>query len=492
MKPKYAILAIAFLTSVITGVLLPHSAFAASYGDDYLQTTPTLYAGLSGQSYGIDLGMDWSSILKGTYTKYSVSGSCSSQAITDLDTAINTGGVVIREHNANMMNNVWGYTSSWAGTTGTIGDSAEITWEATVGTQAQGNSLPGLNFYNYDQYGESGVGLPNTAGGSEADDAVILQDPAHPGTLILKCFTNNLGQMASTATGATTGSYWNNAGGWTRLFFSYGFPVNYPSGYAGVNAPDHYTPPVPPQLPSFGYTIDKNLNLNVNYLRNLDIPSDVNNGYQWTYNLYNSDSTYAKGTLLNNNTLGFIIPYTYTLPSQGYYVLDINLSVTPPAAPRTDIGTVEFQLNADGTMKVGSTTLDNCNSSGVCTTKVDCNVYTDIFQRANCMMQQQFSLGVINPSITAFKNILTSFVVPATPSCSLSIPNVTLAGGFVFSMSSFSSSMCDNSTSIMQHFPIVPILINGFLALAILYLIIRMINRLTDNRETNMIEGVSG
>jgi len=43
MKPKYAVLVIGFITSVITGVLLsPSSTHAASAYDNVVQTTNTL------------------------------------------------------------------------------------------------------------------------------------------------------------------------------------------------------------------------------------------------------------------------------------------------------------------------------------------------------------------------------------------------------------------------------------------------------------------
>lgn len=212
--------------------------------------------------------------------------------------------------------------------------------------------------------------------------------------------------------------------------------------------------------------------------------------YKLGYSVYASDSSYTQGQLLDYKSLGFVYPYQFQLPNAGYYLLKVGLQVTPPGAPRPDIKMLTFKIHADGSFKHENSGNMNC-TNGVCEDIAnDCTYYQDVFQRMNCAMQKQLSIGVINPSITAFKGLLTSVVVPENPTCNIPLTDITIISGNVFPLSGFSSKACTSSTELRTAFPVIPVVINFLFGFALFAMIVRLINRALKKEHNDLIEGV--
>lgn len=157
-------------------------------------------------------------------------------------------------------------------------------------------------------------------------------------------------------------SYDPSASAFTDVYnyFIYSDNLNIPVGYDGEDI--RQTPPLPPVQPDFGYSVQPNGDLTVIYLKNLP-----NTAIQWHYELYEADSSFVKGDLINEQTLGISVVYEFSLPAIGNYILEVNDTVIIPAPPPDpEIIDMSFQIVHNGTFHSGGTGLDEC-TDGVCT-----------------------------------------------------------------------------------------------------------------------------
>lgn len=266
-------------------------------------------------------------------------------------------------------------------------------------------------------------------------------------------------------------------------FYYANIPINYPSGFSGSQPPDHAI--IATKL-NIGYAVGDDYILHAQYLRNIDPPiTDL------TYSVYSADGSYNQGSLLDSQNRNFQETYDFKLPSAGYYILKVNLYIHPPLLPRNDVQGVTFKINADGTFKIGSTVNLQCSDDGVCNDLAsDCSYYSDVFQRMNCAMKSQLSLGLINPSITAFKNLFLSVIVPSNPTCSIPLQNISIEPGKVFPLSQSSAKICGSAAQFQSSFPFISLVANFIFSLALFYMIVRIINRFLNKDKNDMIEGV--
>jgi hypothetical protein len=189
--------------------------------------------------------------------------------------------------------------------------------------------------------------------------------------------------------------------------------------------------------------------------------------------------------------------YKYTVADYGKYQLSAEYEVQQcyryPSYPTTpdycfiaDLSAVfptynmlETTINLDinGQSMTGDTTDMVCDIAGHCSMSDEiCFAQPDVFSSINCRLQKNFKVGLLNPSITAFKNLINSFIVPPTPTCSINMPDITLAGNHKFQSSKLGPSICTNTKRVRDSMPLISAVINFTFALAILYLLIRMIN----------------
>lgn len=456
MKPKYAILLFAFITSVITGVLLsPASTYAASVYDGIVQSTSTLSLispdGTQNVSVAEDGDLPWYELIRSKAQGYA-DVRCGDTEIGYLNTALDEGRVAV-------MQVVWGT-------------------EQRI-----------FFAYSQDDYTSSQWEF-RTASGVPYTELWSYGGPIHGGSMQIY---NNGSYYWGCDNYASTDTFFGTDGSDT-YFYRNNFNVVYPDGYGGVNFDDFSPSFGDVTRPQIGYAVDESYLLRAQYLRNLDnagvIDTIHNTNYEWKYTVYESSFDYVKGDQIDTKTLDGLTPYEYQLPSAGYYVFTVDLSITPPAAPRTDIKGVTFNINADGTFKVASNVNLTCDDNGVCDDAAsNCDYYSDIFQKTVCIVQKQLSVGVINPSINSFKAIVSSVIVSDSPSCSIPLPDVSISGR-TLPFSELGPSACAQAANFRAVFPVAVVLINFVFAFLILLSVVGIVNRITDNNRHNLVEGI--
>jgi len=160
------------------------------------------------------------------------------------------------------------------------------------------------------------------------------------------------------------------------------------------------------------------------------------------------------------------------------------------AFPNFDFDPTTVHLSINGQTLTGDTQKLDCDTSGFCQPKVvDCSTESNFFNGLQCRIERDFSFGILNPSLTAFKKLINSFVVPNSPICIINLTDVSI-GSSVFPLSGFGSLACNSVSNFRSHFPIMSSMINFFFALSLVYLIVRIINRVLDDKQSNIIEGI--
>ena len=297
------------------------------------------------------------------------------------------------------------------------------------------------------------------------------------------------------------------------------FDVQYPEGYEGDTIPDSWEPK-PVVRPDFTYQVaDKKVTAH-DYRQDLPAVTPEEGytikGYSVEWSLFKCGSWDDTTKLCNSPSLkkyGIQLQdedFTHSVDDYGDYTLEATYMVQEcyryPSYPATpdycvylnlstelpdyDFDSTTIHLHIDGKSFSGDTKDMACDVSGYCEVPVvDCESKETFIDQLTCQFNQQFNVGVLNPSITAFKNLFTAFMVPSSPPCSLAISNVTVAS-HTFPLSQFGPTVCTESAQLRSVFPLASILVNGMLALAILSMIATIINRITNNNEQDIIQGV--
>lgn len=264
------------------------------------------------------------------------------------------------------------------------------------------------------------------------------------------------------------------------------FPVTYPDGYSGEMIPDTYAPAVPTD-PLIDWWLTDKLVFSARYLNNLGIANTA-----WTWKIFPADDNFqiTGDPIHTSDEIQGINMFTYTFAEKGKYIARASFRIPAPGLPpppevRT---TLDIQLNVDGYYQRGGT--NHCQD-GICNVPViECAIQPTYLDRLNCKVEQMFNFGLLNPSLIAFRSLLSSFVVPTSPNCSIPLPNVQITPGRVFPLSSYSSIVCTRAEQLRNKFPIAPIVVNFALAMLLLWMIVRIINRILDNNKHDLIEGV--
>jgi len=445
--PRPALLLGLFLLSSLAlsfSGLLSSRVNAVSDYDGAIRVTPQISLISTDGTQNINVSND-----QGDYAWFELvnNSSCSTSVKEDLLTALGSGSVIISQQNIS----------------GADDTQVAITYNTTPN-----QTILSTNFHTYPP-DQSYFNVPN-------GQSYIQMYIQNNGTIVVSCGANT----ATFSTSQALDGYYNS-----YIYYST-YDIQYPSGYVGDTAPEE---PSLPTYPSFGYTLDSDKKLIVNYLRNLDLNIEGNTGYTWRYTLYNATEEYEiDGEPLETAYRGIIAPYNYQFDTIGKYILEIDLQVTPPAALRPEIKQVVLKLNANGQFMVGST--DNC-AGGICEPpETNCDIYLGGVERMSCMFTKTTNIGVLNPSINAFKGLFSSVIVSETPSCEIPISDITISGS-VFPLSDLDNTACESTTSIHTAFPVLALALNFITALGIFYLIGRLINKLTDNTDHKVVEGIS-
>jgi len=303
-------------------------------------------------------------------------------------------------------------------------------------------------------------------------------------------------------------------------------PINYPSGYAGAEPPASLDDTRPVIKPEFTYQLsDKKLTATDH---NQDLPTFTpDEGYnivkyqvEWsTFKCGSYDESHGinagscqSPSLKDHQILDQASDYTYTVSDYAHYQLTAEYLVQEcyryPSYPATpdycfdiSLGTelpdyrftsTSHDFDINGQSLSGDTSSETCDVSGFCqVTEEDCTIQPDVFSTMRCNFNNALNTGLLNPSLNAFKSLISSLVVPSTPTCGFSLSNVNIPGGGLFSFSSFGSSVCNRAAQIRSAFPIGLLVINFLLALLELKLVVDMVNKLLNDKDNDVIVGVN-
>lgn len=216
--------------------------------------------------------------------------------------------------------------------------------------------------------------------------------------------------------------------------------------------------------------------------------------------------------LIDEELKGVSDPYELTLSEYGSYQLEAEYWAQScyrypsyPATPdycfysklRAHFLTSDFEyvntfknLIVDGRTITGNTKGEVCNVGGYCQPSTAiCYELESFIEKMNCQLADTMSVGLLNPSIQAIKQLLNGIIVPSNPTCSIPLQNITVASQ-VIPVSTLGPQLCASAAQVRTGFPIVSILVNAAFALSILSFVIYRINRLLDNNKHDVLERV--
>lgn len=275
----------------------------------------------------------------------------------------------------------------------------------------------------------------------------------------------------------------------------------------GVDPNDLILPENPGEKmqPDFMWTLDDKLKLRVTYMKNVKEFEDpkypkLSDYLKWHYVLRESDDKRADGKVIDDSKNGINYGYQYTLAEKGFYKLEITLDDSDMPFvwnPRPDFNYIKkrtFFINADGKNKIGNTFSGGlCDADGVCVEqeyKYRCEDMSDTLDRVSCRMNEQFSGGVLNPSLLAVRKLVSSLAVPDPPKCGIDIPPIADRRFQAFNPSIVVADACNRTKTFYQTFPIATVAVNFSMALFFLWIIVRMFNKLTSHKDDDMIGDV--
>lgn len=254
--------------------------------------------------------------------------------------------------------------------------------------------------------------------------------------------------------------------------------------------------------PDFVWTLDDKLKFRLTYMKNVKEFEDpkypkLSDYLKWHYVLRESDDKRADGKVIDDSKNGINYGYQYTFPAKQFYKLEITLDDSDMPLvwnPRPDFGYIKkrtFFINADGKNKIGNTfTGGLCDSNGVCVEqeyKYSCEDMQDTLDRVSCRMNENFSGGVLNPSLLAVRKLVSSLAVPDPPKCGIDIPPIADPRFQAFNPSNVISDACVRTKTFRQAFPLATVAINFSAAIFWLWLIVRIFNKLTSHKDDDMI-----
>lgn len=253
--------------------------------------------------------------------------------------------------------------------------------------------------------------------------------------------------------------------------------------------------------PDFMWTLDDKLKLRVTYMKNVKEFEDpkypkLSDYLKWRYVLRESNDKRVDGKVIDDSKNGINFGYQYTLPIRQYYKLEISLDDSDMPFvwnPRPDFSYIKkrtFFINVDGKDHFGDTFSGNCDVDGVCVEndyKIRCEDMNDTLDRVSCRMNEQFSGGVLNPSLLAVRKLVSSLAVPDPPKCGIDIPPITDRRFQAFNPSIVVADACNRTKTFYQTFPIATVAVNFSMALFFLWIIVRMFNKLTSHKDDDMI-----
>lgn len=305
--------------------------------------------------------------------------------------------------------------------------------------------------------------------------------------------------------------------------------ISYPENYEGDDIPQPQ-PPKEKRQPKFAGQISNKSITAIPYAPEPNLPdftNELDEGYHFvkyfiSWTLWNCDDEYDEVTLTcNGNTTQVDSQnrdlqqnYEYDVSSNGNYTLQAEYWVEQcyryPSYPDTPDYCFYSQLRAHfndepfeyvSTSKIikidGSTfsfDIQNltCDVAGRCyDTPTDCETIDGAtwITTLSCRFDENLNFGLISPSLSAIRNLLTSITVSNDPQCLLPLSNQEVLGRAI-PLSNLDDQACAMATEVKSNFPFTVIIINAIYALVLVRLIIGAVNKIASAKSNNLIEGL--
>tara|TARA_Y100000114_G_scaffold157125_1_gene187219 strand:+ start:985 stop:2430 length:1446 start_codon:yes stop_codon:yes gene_type:complete len=481
MKPKYALLVLGLITSVISGVLLPSSANAVSAFDNTVNPIDTLTLQNNGHTEVISPG--W---------LISVDNTCNNS---------NSAYLLFQDILDENISGAYAITQ-------------QNDFEGYQSVQIYGTTDIDPYLY-FEDWGAGQTFLLVNGDWTDTTyyDFVITLALDSGGTMYCD-------MVSGTDMGGNQVAQYNDA---FRPYLLVGFDIEYPANYEGELIPDTVGEESDVELlrPDFVAQIaNKNI---IAHDYNSSLPSFTpEEGYSFVsyeieWSLWQCENSFDDITgmcdehvLVNYDILPQDSDYTYEVEDYGDYVLEAEYQVQQcyryPSYPATpdycfyaDLSAILEDYDAVATTKHllidgSSYTVDTkelvCTDVGYCQEAENiCYEQPDFVSRLQCEFSKQMKVGIINPSLQSVKALLTSLTVSDDPQCVIPLSDVTYSGQTI-PLSTFDDSACSFTEDVHSAIPLLSVVTNFILAFSLFGMVIAIVNKLTDEKNHNMIEGL--
>jgi len=275
--------------------------------------------------------------------------------------------------------------------------------------------------------------------------------------------------------------------------------ANYPSFTAGWSGPEIFAPAtLPPVTVGANVRLD-GLTVYINPAGLAGSPGDI---VDFEYDFLDNDtwiSSASECPVYESENPGWYIQdldcYSYTYETAGTYDIGV-VAVDSWGADIWNYVPVTVGVGLTGTFysPVGPNTYAEalpCDLDFDAFGFTDVTLATDLFCPStdiSTTLEGTFNIGVLNPSISAIKNLFSGFIVTEA-SCDLELGDF-VAVGRSFHLQGIVDNGCDKANQLHQTYPIFGIMLNFILALSLIGIISHIINSLLHKDSHNLIVGM--
>lgn len=225
--------------------------------------------------------------------------------------------------------------------------------------------------------------------------------------------------------------------------------------------------------PFFNYGV-KDKKLEAFYLFNLtDLEVEA---FNLKWRLFRTDNQYNNPVEIESMTAHLAKRFERDNLEVGFYRLEIEFLIKPPNAPPPNLvwkSLIRFFYDGNDFNYI-------VESGDSTRPPISCDDIKDFTARFNCVMTSRFNFGLVNPTLNAFRSLVSAFFVQK-PSCQLSgIPD-----NRYFKSSDFEAAICNSSKPVFDLLPEVKVIINMSLGLAAGFIVVRLIEDVLNPSEVS-------
>lgn len=225
--------------------------------------------------------------------------------------------------------------------------------------------------------------------------------------------------------------------------------------------------------PFFNYGV-KDKKLEAFYLFNLtDLAVDA---FDLNWRLFKTDNQYNNPVEIESMIAHLAKRFEKENLEVGFYKLEIEFLIKPPNAPPPNLvwkSLIRFFYDGNDFNYI-------VESGDSTRPPISCDDIKDFTARFNCVMTSRFNFGLVNPTLNAFRNLVSAFFVQK-PSCQLAeIPD-----NRYFKSSDFQAAICNSSKQVFDLLPEVKVIINMFLGLMAGFIVVKLVEDVLDPSEVS-------